>query len=358
MHPAPADSAWRADPGDFASAAMLRVLQAGLQQLDGAAAAARPAAAAHAGKATPPLARVPLGDKRALLAEAIQRHGFAGLPQLGAGIAALRDDPTGQALLSARDPQDLLQRWMRLERYIHSRHRCRVQVLGETGVEVHHLPRRSPEAPPLPAEDLVVAGVLAALLAAIGTRGLIVVLPARPDVSLWPVTDAIGLQRVLGQPGGTACWQMRWREQVEPLPAPGRRPGGADNGAAVAPLTVSGQVAALLAADLSSATTLGRLAGALGSTPRTLQRRLAEEGATLQSLKRQARLQQAAAWLRQSGPRAPPVAGVGYLCGYADQPHFTREFHAAVGLTPAAYRQAFADRAAEAAATGASPVTS
>jgi AraC-like DNA-binding protein len=33
---------------------------------------------------------------------------------------------------------------------------------------------------------------------------------------------------------------------------------------------------------------------------------------------------------------------VGFACGYADQPHFTRDFKRRTAMTPAAYRSAFA----------------
>ena len=33
-----------------------------------------------------------------------------------------------------------------------------------------------------------------------------------------------------------------------------------------------------------------------------------------------------------------PIVDIALACGYADQSSFTRQFHAAVGLPPAAYR--------------------
>jgi AraC-like DNA-binding protein len=38
---------------------------------------------------------------------------------------------------------------------------------------------------------------------------------------------------------------------------------------------------------------------------------------------------------------ADPIAEVGFLSGFADQAHFTRELRRRVGLPPAAYRAAF-----------------
>jgi AraC-like DNA-binding protein len=35
------------------------------------------------------------------------------------------------------------------------------------------------------------------------------------------------------------------------------------------------------------------------------------------------------------------IAEIGFLSGYSDQPHFTRDLQRRVGVTPAAYRQEF-----------------
>jgi AraC-like DNA-binding protein len=36
------------------------------------------------------------------------------------------------------------------------------------------------------------------------------------------------------------------------------------------------------------------------------------------------------------------VSEIGFLCGYSDQAHFTREFKRATGITPSKYRESFA----------------
>jgi AraC-like DNA-binding protein len=95
---------------------------------------------------------------------------------------------------------------------------------------------------------------------------------------------------------------------------------------------------ALLQADPSRGWTLAHLAQALGTAPRTLQRQLAREGHGFSRLLAQARLNHAAHRLADSDA---PLAEVGYLSGYADQPHFTRQFHAHTGLTPAQFRAQF-----------------
>jgi transcriptional regulator GlxA family with amidase domain len=72
--------------------------------------------------------------------------------------------------------------------------------------------------------------------------------------------------------------------------------------------------------------------------PRTLQRRLAEAGATFPGVVRSARVAAAGRLLAETRV-APGV--VAFACGFADQPHLTRQFKRQTGLTPAAYRRAF-----------------
>ncbi len=69
----------------------------------------------------------------------------------------------------------------------------------------------------------------------------------------------------------------------------------------------------------------------------TLQRRLLQQGSSFSALTGEVRVRLAAAWLAHTGHG---LADIGYLCGYADQPHFTREFTRRAGLPPARNRQA------------------
>ena len=72
---------------------------------------------------------------------------------------------------------------------------------------------------------------------------------------------------------------------------------------------------------------------------RSLQRALTERGLSCRHIVTEARARVAAQWLLES-PHG--LAEIGFACGFADQPHFTREFARHVDLTPARYRQAFA----------------
>ncbi len=81
---------------------------------------------------------------------------------------------------------------------------------------------------------------------------------------------------------------------------------------------------------------LASLAGELGLSRRTLQRRLKEEGACLRALVRAHRLRLAEPAL---GAGPAPVNAIAGLVGYADPTAFTRAFKAWRGVSPRTYRQ-------------------
>ena len=81
------------------------------------------------------------------------------------------------------------------------------------------------------------------------------------------------------------------------------------------------------------------IAQRLGTTPRTLQRRLAAAGTSFAALVDRARRATAEHHLRD---RALPIAEVSFLLGFADPSNFHRAFRRWTGTTPAAYRAASA----------------
>ncbi len=70
----------------------------------------------------------------------------------------------------------------------------------------------------------------------------------------------------------------------------------------------------------------------------TLQRDLKQRDLTFSELVGECRAHKAALHLNEC---ALPLAEVGFLCGYSDLAHFTREFGKRVGIPPQKYRMAF-----------------
>jgi len=309
---------------DFASAAMMRVLAQGMRELglnpgDGAADAGG--------------ARVQLRQKQDLVRSAVVQGGLTCLPLLGRGLHRLKHEPTHHALASARSAPDLFARWQRLERYIHSRHRCIVENCAEGQARIRHISLTPGEAPSA-AEDLVVAGVLAALLEAIGLQRVQLRIG---DTDVGAEADAHGIDAAVAQ-GITGLWSFHWEgvaaAATNPVTEPPTRELGADQ---AWPEAVRATYLRLVA-DLTQPLSVSELAAGMGFPARTLQRRLGHAGLSFSRLLAEARCRTGAWRLINT---ADPIAEIGFLSGFSDQPHFTREMQRRVGMPPAAYREAF-----------------
>ena len=304
---------------DFASAVMIRILAAGMR-LHGMSPPALPAAGA----------RVTLEHKRGLVASALAQGGWSRLPLLGQGVSAIRGDPVHQALVACTTAAGFLERWCRLERYIHSRHRTLVEAGPGHGLRVSHISLRSTE-PPLPAENLVVLGVLAAAMQETGIGQLRVTIAGVP---VYPQADAEALENIVSH-GESSRWHFSW----EPSQPANRLAAGA---MPVEQLLdgppLARELARLALGDLMQVPALAQAAGHLGMAPRSLQRKLAGAGLSYSGIVTEARCRAAAWHLMRT---AEGTAGTGFICGFSDQAHFTRIFHQKVGVPPSRYRKEF-----------------
>jgi len=264
--------------------------------------------------------RLDLTAKRDLLAGLRERHGLLAILRIGEVVEEVAADPMLSALFMARGVRDLLDRWLRLERYVHSRHR--IEVLDEANglIRLRHFNAKGGE-PPTVEEDALVFGMLIGLLKGIGIEGL----AAGVDRQAEAAFD----REWLGAPehDNLSVWWLRWSDEPAQPPA-----------APVTHKTVSARVGAAVEADPLRNWPVAETARLLGLSSRSLQRRLQEEDASFREVVREARGRVAAAQLL-SGDR--PLSVVGFQAGYADQAHFTREFKRLTGLTPAQYRDSF-----------------
>jgi AraC-like DNA-binding protein len=115
-------------------------------------------------------------------------------------------------------------------------------------------------------------------------------------------------------------------------PAPIRSPGLGDGGNPVPAATDVAAVAGRMVAleRLCGRSGVSAVAGRMGMTVRTLQRRLAERGATFSGVARQAEAAEAAALLDQG----LSVTETADRLGYSDVAHFSRAFRRWTGLAP------------------------
>ena len=297
--------------GDFASAAMLRLIQLGLQRQGIAVSALRPPRGAH----------VPLAVKRALVDQLLRDHGPQVLLCIGQAVHDARDEPALVALAMAREPLDLIARWQRLERFVHSRHRVFIEQSGDGSVLLRH-GSLDTERPPSAAEDLLVFGVLVALVERVGTDGS----QARfAGDSRWRWQHGCWIERAV--PQDVSRWALSWNRGVH-------RP--------VAPWAADddwvGAAHRVLCADPGRHWTLRTLARDMNTSPRSLQRQLGVGRSSFSALLLETRLALSAKLLAQS-QQSP--AEIGYVCGFSDQAHFTRRFKEHSALTPGTFRAQF-----------------
>jgi AraC-like DNA-binding protein len=85
---------------------------------------------------------------------------------------------------------------------------------------------------------------------------------------------------------------------------------------------------------------LRRVADAVGTSGRSLQRRLAESGVTFSEVAAQTRLSLAREMLLD---RSVKIIDVGFELGYSDPANFTRAFRRWTGVSPREFRQALED---------------
>ena len=312
---------------EFASAAMLRVLTQGLRELG---LPPLVSSTARAGKAT---ATVDLDLKLAVVQHALRHGGVGCLMHLGRGVHHHANEPTHRAMMSARDPIELVARWQRLERYIHSRHRLRIAAQGERWIEIAHQGVSDGVYPTL-YESLVVFGVIAALLQANGVRKLEI---HTGELKLFPESPGSELEKLqLLDP--MRSWRLSWGSYATYSGSAQKQSSAEDLYACSDWPQWQRQLTSHILARLIDVPTITDAAAYLNVSPRTLQRDLKQREMSFSVLVGDCRARMAAMHLIES---SLPLAEVGFLCGYSDQAHFTREFGKRVGMPPEKYRVSF-----------------
>jgi len=296
---------------------------------------------------------VPLAYKRSVVEAVLHQGGLGTLLQLAQRVDLLAGDPVHRALLGATRVPELLARWQRLERYVHSRHQVSILASAPGTLALHHHARPGVLEKPLPTESLAVLGVLMGASQAIGVRGLRADLGTseaasqrvslRIEVPATVPTELHAQLAPLAAQGQMGHWTLRWEVHTDegkaPI-APALEPQPATHLCDALPWSpLAHQLARHVLHDPAAQHTVDALAEHAGLARRSLQRALTEGSLSCRHIVTEARARLAAQWLLDS-PHG--LAEIGFACGFADQPHFTREFARHVGLTPARYRQAFA----------------
>ncbi|MBT4042904.1 MAG: helix-turn-helix transcriptional regulator [Rhodospirillaceae bacterium] len=294
---------------------------------------------------------VPANDKRTLLTRILDEAGAEVVLAIGQGLRDGDFDPIWRAAARARDPQQLFHGWRRLEGYAHSTNRLEMCCVKDRQVDCRRYKVNGAETPS-PVENLLICGVLIALLEIIGCHGVScnMALFGHGSVVLYE-NGRFNVPDQRGDGLETTSWTIHWRafapkhqghqgHQAD-LPTDPEIsipfPSGCNSEARRAVF----QAATYLSADFLRQWKVSELARELGMSQRSLQRRLGEAELNYSSLVRGLRIQEACRLLED---KDTTLAAIGFCAGFSDSAHFSRDFRAATGTTPTAFRDALSSQ--------------
>jgi AraC-like DNA-binding protein len=305
---------------DFASALVMAMVRRSLEEQS----IAVPVPVA-AGERT-----VNLAEKRALLDGVLDAHGPEAILRVADVVPEFADHPVAGVFAGCLGPNDVVASWLAIERYFHSRHRTRVVDRDRDRLVMEHFDTRGVTI--TAGENLAVAGLILGILRWRGAQGAVLRFAGTSPRESGSAGD--------GVEGRTERWTVSWEGFVPPVlqrlsEESNTVPAVDFAGRAISAPLVAGLFARQLEAPLSRRGAAATATSA-GLSLRTLQRRLADGGWTLGDIVASARIHVATRLLATTDT---PLALVGLLAGYSDQPHFQRSLRAAVGPTPAEYRR-------------------
>jgi len=262
-------------------------------------------------------ARTAASAKRKLLQHIYKRRGAGPLLSIGQHLGDAAASPVLAVLANAGRPDILAEKWMRLERYGHATNRTGIVAEDDQALACRRYAKGDP---PTTAENALIAGFLFGLCGLAGARGRTLDIDGQ-RFAAQTVVDAGPLS------GDGARFRIAWREW-NPRSVPASATSGSE--------PLAERLKTLFAADVAHNWSLGEAAGMLAKSTRSLQRELGAQGLTFSTALRGARIDEAARLLRAD---AASLAEIGYCCGYADQPHFQRDFRRALNMSPGDYRR-------------------
>lgn len=282
-------------------------------------------------------AQVPAGYKRDILDVIWRKAGPETLLSIGQGIRSVGYDPIWHAAVRSASPALLFDKWRRFEVFGHSRNRVRIDRTHERAAsfERYTVDGGTPTTP----ENLLICGLIIALLEEIGCLGLRCEMPLengaayciRENGRFRLPDDANAL--------ASAAWTIEWRTfspRVENTVSEAGPPHVALPRSCNSTLRASIEtVVRLLTLDVARQWKVGELAREAGFSARSLQRRLGDAELSFSRLVRLVRIHEACRLLKDSDA---PVTAIGFCAGFSDSAHFSRDFRASMGMTPSDYR--------------------
>lgn len=229
-------------------------------------------------------------------------------------LALFREAPT---------PREAFDRWHAIQRL---GHHPQVSLFEPQSDQLVRVRRVAPDgAPKETARELAMCGLISALLEDMGCRNVSVGLVLPHGMATLQARGAINPEAA-ARITSARSWLIRW-DRHQPRPALTDDP---------PPAFAWKPLIGRVWTHLGSAPSLPVLARTLGRSPRTLQRRLAEAGLSLDVLRTARRVQEACRLIAEGRPLATCAAEA----GFSDASHMGREFRRLVGLTPGQFRAA------------------
>ena len=282
-------------------------------------------------------ATVPADLKRNILDRIWSEAGPVTLLSIGQGVRDVGYDPIWHAAVRSASPAVVFDKWRRFEAFGHSRNRLRIDQSDENSAVFRRyaIGGGTPTTP----ENLLICGLIVALLEENGCRGLRCDMPLADGTahcireggrfSLPDDTDTLR----------TDSWTIEWQDFSPRIEHAAPNPAVPD-----LPLVQTCEpaqrasietVARHLMSDAARQWKVGELARETGFSTRSLQRILGSADLSFSRLVRLVRIHEACRLLQHSDA---PITAVGFCAGFSDSAHFSRDFRASLGMTPSDYR--------------------
>ncbi len=285
-------------------------------------------------------AYVPAMEKRHILDLIWESAGPGAILAVGRGIRDAGYDPIWEAALRAPSPARLYAGWRRLENYGHSTNRVRIIELSETRTAFERYTVDTDAAPSVP-ENLLICGLIIALLEAIGCQGLTCRMPDANNRVVAIYGERQFVDSAFSGQMNTGYWEISW----DRFEAPAHEPRAPESDLPLPiPDTCFGatrkavnRAILLMFDDLLRQWKVAEIAREIGMSTRTFQRRLTEAGLSFSNLVRAVRVHEACRLLNNGDIS---ITAAGFCAGFCDSAHFSRDFRASTGMTPSTYRSA------------------
>jgi len=251
-----------------------------------------------------------------------------------------RDTPSSRLvylLLNSPSPEAMIHKLGVYDRHFHVSRKLELHESAEKHMVVVN--RASVPDIPSVAEELFLGGSVKNMLSLIGCEGLKMEWHAVRSGHLREVLESLDVGDVPVE--DNTRWHFKWDRFKRPQQISGLDDFLITN---TDPFTLRPKVAfsqmveERLAEDLSIRPSMEEMASRLGISARSLHRKLQEEGTSYSRLYSDLRIKTASRLLRQSDAS---LTEIGFLSGYSDSAHFSREFKKVQKMSPTTYRETF-----------------